>query len=98
MTIEITVFTFKLSNLFEEWVKLFDSPEIDAFYKTVGLTPSYLDKSLINPKEVIVIYQTEEGVAKHVFQDSKTIKNIEARGQIYSTTKITSWVFEQSKR
>jgi len=34
MTIETTVFTFKLSNTFEEWVKMFDSPEIDAFHKT----------------------------------------------------------------
>ena len=39
MTIETTVFTFKLSNTFEEWVKMFDSPEIDAFHETVGLTP-----------------------------------------------------------
>ena len=69
MTVETTVFTFKLSNTFEEWVKMFDSPEIDAFHKTVGLTPIYRGKSLIDPKEVIVIHQAEEGVAKHVFSD-----------------------------
>ena len=50
MTIETTVFTFKLSNTFEEWVKMFDSPEIDAFHKTAGLTPLYRGKSLIDPK------------------------------------------------
>ncbi len=97
MTIETTVFTFKLSNTFEEWVKMFDSPEIDAFHKTVGLTPLYRGKSLIDPKEVIVIHQAEEGVAKHVFSDPETIKNIESGGHIYSTTKITSWVSDQSK-
>ena len=86
MTIETTVFTFKLSNTFEEWVKMFDSPEIDAFHKTVGLTPLYRGKSLIDPKE-IVIHQAEEGVAKHVFSDPETI-NIESGGHIYSTTKI----------
>jgi hypothetical protein len=43
---------------------------------------------------VIVIHQAEEGVAKHVFSDPKTIKNVEAGGHIYSTTKITSWVSE----
>ena len=37
----------ELSNTFEEWVKMFDSPEIDAFHKTVGLTPLYRGKSLI---------------------------------------------------
>ena len=57
MSLETTVFTFKLSNTFEEWVKMFDSPEIDAFHKTVGLTPLYRGKSLIDPKEVIVIHQ-----------------------------------------
>ena len=92
MTIETTVFTFKLSNTFEEWVKMFDSPEIDAFHKAVGLTPIYRGKSLIDSKEVIVIHQGREGVAKHVFSDPETIKNIEAGGHIYSTTKLTSWV------
>ena len=54
---------------------------IDAFHKMVGLTPLYRGKSLIDPKEVIVIHQAEEGVeAKHVFSDPETIKNIEFGG------------------
>tara|TARA_Y100000739_G_scaffold33174_1_gene25300 strand:- start:15 stop:299 length:285 start_codon:yes stop_codon:yes gene_type:complete len=92
MTVETTIFTFKLSNTFKEWVKIFDNPEIDAFHKTEGLTPIYRGKSLIDPKEAIVIHQGEEGIAKHVFSDPETIKNIESGGHIYSTTKITSWV------
>ena len=92
MTIETSVFAFKISNKFEEWAKIFDSPEIDEFHKTVGLTPLYRGKSLVDAKEVIVIHQAQEGVAKHVFSDPETIKNIEAGGHIYSTTKITSWV------
>ena len=92
MTIETTVFTFKLSNTFEDWVKMFDSPETTKFHKKVGLTPLYRGRSLIDPIEVIVIHQAEEGVAKHIFSDPKTIKSIEASGHVYSTTKITSWV------
>ena len=76
MTIETTVFTFKISNTFDEWVKMFDSPETIEFHKKVGLTPLYRGKSLIDPIEVIVIHQAEEGVAKHVFSDPETIKNI----------------------
>ncbi len=76
MTIETTVFTFKLSNTFKEWVKIFDGPAIDAFHKTLGLTPNYRGKSLIDPKEAIVIHQGEKGKAKHVFSDPETIKNI----------------------
>ncbi len=53
---------------------MFDSLEIDAFHKKVGLTPLYRGKSLINPKEVIVFHQAEEGVAKDVFSDPETIK------------------------
>ena len=94
MTIETTIFTFKISNTFKEWVKIFDSQEIDLFHKSVGLLPLYRGKSLTDPREVIVIHQAEEGVAKHVFSDPETIKNIEAGGHIYNTTKITSWLSE----
>ena len=76
MTIETTIFTFELSNILEKWVKIFDSPQIGAFHKTVGLTPIYRGKSLIDPEEAIVIQQAEEGLAKHVFSDPETIKNI----------------------
>ena len=90
MTIETTIFTFKISNTFEHWAKIFDSPEIDQFHKSVGLLPLYRGKGLTDPKEIIVIYQAEEGVAKHIFSDPETVKNIEAGDHIYSTTKITS--------
>ena len=92
MTIETTVFTFQISNTFKEWAENFDSQEIDEFHKTVGLTPLYRGKGLTDSKNVIVIHQAEEGVAKHIFSDPETIKNIEAGGHIYSTTKITSWL------
>ena len=92
MTIETSIFTFKISNTFEEWAKIFDSKEIDEFHKKVGLKPLYRGKSLTDPQEVIVIHQAEEGVAKHIFSDPETIKNIEAGGHIYRTTKITSWL------
>ena len=87
MTIETTVFTFKLSNTFEDWVKMFDSPKTTEFHKKVGLTPLYRGRSLIDPIEVIVIHQVGEGVVNHLFSDRETIKNIEASGHIYSTTK-----------
>ena len=88
MTIETTVFTFQISNTFEEWAKIFDSSEINEFHKTVGLSPLYRGKGLTDPKEVIVIHQAEEGVAKHIFSDPETIKNIEAGGHIYSLSLI----------
>ena len=92
MTIETSVFTFKISNTFEEWAKIFDSKEINEFHNKVGLKPLYRGKSLTDPQEVIVIHQAQEGLAKHIFSDPETIKNVEAGGHIYSTTKITSWL------
>mgnify|MGYP001207047610 FL=1 len=50
MTIETTVFTFQISNTFEEWAKIFDSPEIDQFHKTVELSLLYRRKVLTDPK------------------------------------------------
>jgi len=87
MTIETTVFTFKLSNTFEEWVKMFDSPEIDAFHKTVGLTPLYRGKSLIDPKEVIVIHQAPEGNVQ---------KFVEANGDWMATHRVDLSTMEES--
>ena len=67
MIIETNVFTFKISNTFEECVKILDSPERTEFHKKLEVTPLYRFKILINPLEVIVIHQAEEGVAKHLF-------------------------------
>ena len=60
MTIETTVFTFKLSNTFEEWVKMFDSPEIDAFHKTVGLTPLYRGKVYWIQKKLLLFIKLKK--------------------------------------
>ena len=92
MNIETTVFNFRIWNTFEEWAKIFDRPEKDEFHKTIGLSPLYRGKGLTDPKEVIVIHQAEEGVAKHIFSDPEIIKNIESGVNIYSTTKITIWL------
>ena len=94
MTIETTVFTFKISNTFEEWVKIFDSKETEEFHKKAGIKPLYRGKSITDPQEIIVIHQAEEGIVKHVFSDPQTIKNIENSGHIYKTTKTTGWHFE----
>ena len=59
MTLETTVFTFKISNTFEEWVKMFDSLETTEFHKKVGLTPLYRGKSIIDLIKVIVYHQAE---------------------------------------
>ena len=56
MTIETTVFTFQISKTFEDRAKIFDSPEIDEFHKTAGLSTLYRGKGLKDLKKVIVIH------------------------------------------
>ena len=94
MTIETTIFKFKISNTYEEWLKYFESIETNEFHKSFGINPIYRGKSVADPQEVIVIHQAEEGVVKHIFSDPQTIRKIEESGHIYSTTKTTSWVSE----
>ena len=65
---------------------MFDIPEIDEFHKTVRLSPLHRGSGLKDPKEFIVIHQTEKGVFKILFSDQKTIKNIEAEVQIFDIT------------
>ena len=92
MAIETSVITFKITNTFEEWVKIFDSKATKRFHEEVGINPIYRGKSIIDSKEVIVIHQAEEGLVKHVLSNPETIKKIEESGHIYSSTKITSWL------
>ena len=92
MTIETTVFTFKLSISYEDWVKNCNSPEVVEFHKKSGLNPIFRGKSLTNPDEAIVIHQCEEGVAVKVFNDPEARAKIEENGRICSSTKTTRWV------
>ena len=60
MTIETTVFTFQISNTFEEWAKIFDSPEIEEFHKTVGLSPFYRGKGLTVLKKLLLFIKPKK--------------------------------------
>ncbi|MDC3119297.1 DUF3764 family protein [Prochlorococcus sp. AH-716-K03] len=84
------MFNFKISNSFADWVKIFDSSEINEFNKNVELSPLCRGKSITDPQEVIVIHQAEKGDAKNIFSDPEIIKNTETEVHIYSTTKITN--------
>ena len=46
---------------------MFNKPQIDEYYKKEGITRIYHGKNLTVSKEVIVIHQTEEEVAKYIF-------------------------------
>ena len=75
-----------------------DSPEIDEFHKTVGLSSLYRGKGVTNPKEVIVILQAS---ILFIISESENIflaTPYLVEGHIYSTTKIISWLSDYMKR
>ena len=90
MAIETTVFTFKISISFKEWVKGFDSPEVSKMHEVYSVKPLYRGVSKVDPYSVIVIHQAEEGKAKAMFEASR--KEIEKSGHIWDSTLVTSYL------
>ena len=90
MALETTVFTFKISVPFADWVEGFDSPEIVAMHEANAIKPLYRGVSKNDHKSVVVINQAEEGVAKAFFEASR--EAVEATGHIYDSTVITSYL------
>ena len=90
MTLETTIFTFKISVPFEEWAKGFDSPEVEAMHKANSVKPLYRGVSKDDTQSVVVIHQAEEGVAKAMFEGARD--RIEAGGHIWDSTVISSYL------
>ena len=92
MSLETTVFTFKISVPFEEWAAVYDSEENIQMNKERGIICLYKGVKKDDPTSVILIEQGEECKSIAMFEDPAVKSLIENAGHIYSTTKITSWV------
>ena len=90
MSIETTIFTFKISVPFEEWARGFDSPEAQQMHKATGITPLFRGVCKDDPESVVVIHQGEEGAAKKMFAGARVIA--ESSGHIWDSTVITSYL------
>ena len=90
MTLETTVFTFKISVPFAEWAKAFDSDDVAKMHDAHSVKPLYRGFKKDDPESVVVIHQAEEGVAKAMFEASR--EPIEAGGHIWDSTIITSYL------
>tara|TARA_B100000131_G_scaffold315154_1_gene353126 strand:+ start:455 stop:730 length:276 start_codon:yes stop_codon:yes gene_type:complete len=89
MTLETTVFTFNISVSYDQWVAGFDSQEISKMHDEHGIKPLFRGVNSNDHKNVIVIHQAEEGVARAFFEANR--EPIEASGHIWDSTEITSW-------
>jgi len=59
MSIETTVFTFKISVPYEEWVAFYDREENIQIIKELGITCLYKSVNKDDPTSVIIIEQGE---------------------------------------
>ena len=91
MSLETTVFTFKINVPFEKWVSVYDSKENIQMNKERGIICLYKGVKKDDPNSVILIEQGEEGKSIAMFEDPTVKPLIESAGHIYDTTTISSY-------
>ena len=91
MSLETTVFTFKIRVPFVDWVAVYDSQENLQMNKKLGIICLYKVVKKDDPTSVILIEQCEEGKSIAMFEDPAVKPLIESAGHIYDSTVITSY-------
>ena len=91
MSLETTVFTFKISVPFEEWAAVYDSQENIQMNKERGIVCLFKGVKKDDPTSVILIEQGEEGKSIAMFEDPAVKPLIESAGHIYDSTFMTSY-------
>ena len=91
MSIETTVFTFKINVPYEEWAAVYDSDENIQMNKERGIACLYKGVKKDDPTSVILIEQGEEGKSITMFEDPVVKPLIESAGHIYDSTVISSY-------
>ena len=91
MSLETTVFTFKISTPFEEWAAVYNSEENIQMNNDRGIICLYKGVKRDDPTSVILIEQGEEGKSKAMFEDPAVKPLIESAGHIYDSTVISSF-------
>ena len=91
MSLETTVFTFKISVPFKEWSAVYDSQENIQMNKERGIICLYKGVNKDDPTNVILIEQGEECKSIAMFKDPAVKPLIESAVHIYDSTVINSF-------
>ena len=91
MSLETTVFTFKISFPFEEWAAVYDSEENIQMNKERGIICLYKGVKKEDPTNVILIEQGEAGESISMFEDPVVKPLIESAVHIYDSTFISRY-------
>ena len=92
MSLETTVFTFKISVPFEEWAAVYDSQENIQMNKERGIVCLYKGVKKDDSTSVILIEQDEEGKSIAMFENPALKPLIESAGYIYDSTVVASYL------
>ena len=90
MSLETTVFTFKISVPFEEWAAVYDSEENIQMNKERGIICLYKGLKKDDPTSVILIEQGEEGKSIAMFEDPAVKALIESAAKLVTLESWTS--------
>ena len=91
MSLETTVFTFKICVLYEKWAAVYESEENIQMNKDRGIICLYKGVKKKDPNSVILIEQGEEGKSIAMFKDPAVKPLIEGAGHIYDSNVISSY-------
>ena len=91
MSLETTLFTFKIRVPFEEWAAVYDSQENIKMNKERGIVCLYKGVKKEDTTSVILIEQAEAGKSIAMFEDPEVKPLIESAGHIYDSTVISSY-------
>ena len=91
MSLETTVFTFKICVPFEEWAAVCNSQENIQMNEERGIVCLYKGVKKDHPTSVILIEQGEECKSIAMFEDPAVKSLIESAGHIYDSTVMTSY-------
>ena len=92
VALETTVFSFKISVPFEQWVVVYDSEENKQLMKEEKIVCLYRGINKEDPSSAVVIEQAEEGKSIAMFSNPEVRPLIEESGHIYASTVITSYL------
>ena len=91
MSIETTVFTFKISVPFDEWAAVYDSQENIQMNKKSGFICLYNGVEKDDPTSVILIEHCEEAKSIAMFEGPALKPLINSAVHIYDSTVISSY-------
>tara|TARA_B100000886_G_C20142344_1_gene374529 strand:+ start:217 stop:489 length:273 start_codon:yes stop_codon:yes gene_type:complete len=84
-----TIISFKIESKFEEWVKFFDSKEVNLRHSEFDIIPLFRGCSKDHPKKIICIHQATERNIQKFIANNEWLKSQKVD---FSTLEESPWI------